>query len=242
MPVTLLITRPAEAAARFAAPYGDLPGLSVVCAPVVGLRDVPAPLDPGDFDTVILSSRAAVQRAVAILQGRRYSAYCVGAETAKAARDAGFALRAQAPTAQALTEQIQSQKPTGKLMHLRGRHSTGSMAKTLSSAGIACAETVIYEQFSRELSLNARELLQSPGFVIAPVFSRFGARALSEQLHDIAVHIAVVAISAPVANAWRGPDPILRKLAETPDGAAMHTAVRRALVAVQRLEAGQGKS
>ncbi|KAJ57206.1 hypothetical protein ACMU_01555 [Actibacterium mucosum KCTC 23349] len=242
MTITLLITRPADGARRFAAGFADMGGVQVIVSPVVGIRSISAAAHLPADGLLILASRAAVQRAQEVFVGRRNSAYCIGAETARFATRSGIEVLGTAPTAAHLVAKMRNHPPGKPLLHLRGQHSTGAIAKHLSAAGIACDETVVYAQIPRELSLKAHEILQKPFPVIMPLFSRFAARSLGDQLPAMPIAPALVAISQGVADAWSGPSPRLTLIAESPDGAAMHRGVADAIVAVQRLEAGPGKS
>ena len=153
-PITVLLTRPADQSARFAqeftARFGT--GFDVICDPILKILPKNASLDLQSVGGVILTSRHAVGILGAAGGDGRKPAYCVGNKTAQAARDLGHPVALVAPDAAHLVAAILADPPGGRLIHLRGAHSRGEIAATLTAAGQPCDEQVLYDQVAQDLS------------------------------------------------------------------------------------------
>lgn len=208
----VLLTRPAEGNARFAALL-DGPVLS---APLAEPRFLAPPLPRAE--AVIFTSATAVQALGGAVPAPR--AWCVGDRTAAVARAAGFAARSAAGDAEALIKAILAAKETGPLLHPRGRASRGDVAGRLSAAGIPTTEAVVYEMEDRPLSAAARSLLL--GAVIVPLFSPASARRFLRAAPDAR---PVFACLSPAVSREL-PAGAVRHIAARPDATSMAELVR----------------
>lgn len=201
---TILLTRPRPQADRFAARCrARFTGADIVIAPLI--RIVHRPLDaiPEGVCGLIFTSEAGVQALAAQCDRRDLPAWCVGEQTATAARDAGFAPQAAGGTARSLMDMIIDAAPPGPMLHLRGVHAACALAPALSRRGVPTEEAVIYDQIAQALPSQARDVLQAArALVVAPVFSPRSARLLAQAAADARAELRPVAISANTAQAW----------------------------------------
>lgn len=203
---TLLLTRPAPAARRFAAAVAHL-GLPMVIAPV--MRIVPVAHDRARLRAargLVLTSVHAVPAAG---PGAGRPAICVGPATAQAARAAGFDVT-QGPGDAARMLPLLAGLGPGWL-HPHGAH----VARDLPVPGI-----VVYDQVAQPLSDAARAVLAGVAPVMLPLFSPRSARLLAAQMGAVAAPLWLVAISAAARAAWSGPAQRLA-IAPTPDAKGM---------------------
>lgn len=196
-PLTLVLTRPDRQSRRFAAELGlDLP---VEIAPVmeIVLSDA-GPL--GDARGVIFTSENGVRAAVA--SGLRAGeAHCVGANTARAAREAGFKVRQTGRTADELVAALlAAEDVTGPLLHLSGEHTRGEVAERLSAAGLPTEARVVYRQDERALPQALVARLRDGAPVLLPLFSPRSAALVSAQVGR-APGAAVICLSDAVRAA-----------------------------------------
>ncbi|MGB0507825.1 MAG: uroporphyrinogen-III synthase [Pikeienuella sp.] len=82
----VLLTRPRAQSEAFARELAE-DGIETLIWPVIEIVDVPYDPPPGDVQAVAFTSATAVRRLSTVLDT---PAFCVGAATAKAARDVGF--------------------------------------------------------------------------------------------------------------------------------------------------------
>ena len=205
-----------------------------VLAPLARIVPVaPPPLAEGA--ELILTSRNAVRalEASGALRGvAGRGTWCVGAATARAAREAGLAPVAGDPpgTADALVAWIASRRPAAPLVHLRGEPARGEVAARLRDAGFDASEAVIYRQEAVAPGPEMRAALagEAGRAVIAPVFSPRGADLLSRAAGGVGAAgapLRVVALSQTVAAALRLPGAAVEVCAR-PDADAMIAALR----------------
>lgn len=197
-----LVLRPepgASATCRRAAAIGCPP----VSAPLFALRPVAWEMPGGDHDAVMVTSASAL-----LLGGAKLGTlldrplYAVGAATAAAARDAGFAdVRAGSDDAAALVA-MAAADGVRRLLHLaaRERRAVGHPAVAITAVTVyaAEAETMLSPAAHAALAGQAVALLHSPR-----------AAALFADLADAAgiarAHVRIAAISAAaLAAAGRG--------------------------------------
>lgn len=232
LPPPLLLTRPAEASARFAALWRARmgPEAPVVVAPVTEIAILPAP-DPAPGTVLVFTSENAV-RAVAPVAGQdgrqdghRARAWCVGARTAEAALQAGFAARDGGGTADDLVAAILASGDPGPFLHARGRQARGDVAARLAGAGLSATEAVVYDQRPLPLSDEALALLAGNGPVLVPLFSAASAVRLAAAMagHGVRARLRIAAMAPAVA--WTGPAPERLALAARPEAAAMLAAL-----------------
>lgn len=200
----LLLTRPAEQSARFAAAFGDRfgPGWKIVISPLTELVVLHADLNLGGISTLIFTSETAVTVFSRQSQNRSLPCWCVGARTADAARRAGFDdVRHGTGNATDLARAMIEGGVQGPCLHPRGVHAAWDMKNFLDSAGIETHEVVLYDQPSCPLTLRARGLLSTPDPVIVPLFSPRAASLAAAEMLGRRCPLWLAALSPAVADA-----------------------------------------
>lgn len=239
-PPTVLISRPEDAARRFAAALRDAGATApVLIAPV--LEIVPktdalqgAAVDPGAARGVIFTSVHAVSAFVAQSDARP-QAWCVGNATAAVARAAGFHTHSAAGHVDDLFRLIVGAGTSGPFLHPRGTTTRGALAERLSAAGLPTTEVEIYDQIARDIGPEARALLHGHAPLILPLFSPRSARLVAEAAQAGTAPLHLVAISRAAAEGWAAATPDKAKtliIAAQPDAQAMREAVLMAIKAV----------
>jgi uroporphyrinogen-III synthase len=227
---TLLVTRPAAASRRFLGQLrASLPGIRSLTSPLVAIHPVAADLTGPRPDAVILTSEQGARAAAGAGLPRGLVAYCVGAQTARAAAQAGFAAEQAGPDADSLAAHLLGRLAPGQVLwHLRGAEVRGEVAARLRAAGHRVNDPVVYRQDAQPLTRAALRLLSGRGPVVAPVFSPRTGAILAAQgpfaapLHLVAFSPAVAEALAPLARASL-------VISERPDAAAMVSATVRAV-------------
>ena len=207
-PLTVLITRPQVQAEAFAAALeAAAPGCwRPLVAPLIRIVAHGSPPSLEGLAAVIFTSANGVAFAPS---APGLPAFCVGARTTEAARAAGFAARAMGPDAATLTARLIAERPVaGRWLHLRGRHTRGNVAETLSAAGLDVGEAVVYDQQPCDLDEDLRAALTGGGIGALTLFSPRTAALLRARLGEstIAPGCTVVCLSPAVAEAL-GPVP-----------------------------------
>ncbi len=224
----ILLTRPAEQAARFQqALQGRVPDVAVVVSPLLAPVLTTPTLPNRDWGAIIFTSQTAVSAARTIqAQGQALprQAFCVGDQTARMASDAGFVTVTASGDANALFELVRVSAPMGPLLHLCGRDRAGDVARRLSQAGRETVSVIAYSQEEQPLTDDAAALLHGGARVVAPVFSPRSAAILARECARIGrtAPLTVVAISA---EAGRGIAPDQLIIAARPDVPAMLDAI-----------------
>ncbi len=220
---TLLLTRPAAASARFAERFAARfgPDWPVVTSPltVLRFRDVPPPLD--GVRTLVFTSEAGVEAFARLTVRRDFAAWCVGPRTAEQARAVGFAVREGPGDAGALIRAMVAARPAAPCLHVRGLHVAGDIADALNSVGIETLSAVLYDQAEEPMNTAASALLSGSRPVLLPLFSPRSARLLRVALPAAPAPLAVVAMSAAVADAVHGMGPEHLRVAARPDAGGM---------------------
>jgi uroporphyrinogen-III synthase len=148
MSMRLLVTRPEPDAERTAALLRQK-GHDAIVAPVLRVETVPAEFGAGPFAGVIMTSANAAR---AIAQHPRRDellalpVFAVGARTAEAARQAGFATVASAGGSWAKLVRLIASRLQGRrarLLYLAGEDRSGDVAGALGDHGLA-VETVVF--------------------------------------------------------------------------------------------------
>lgn len=213
----VLLTRPIADSDRFADALRVAGVAEVVIAPLMRIEF--AGTVPVGIEGLILTSANAVAAYVEAGGQAGLPAWVVGPRTAALARNAGLEVRAVASRAEALIDLIPDDAPP--LWHLSGDVVRGDIVGALRARGQDADRRSLYRQVPCPLSPDARAILRA-GPVVAPVFSPRSAVLLSEACADLTCDLRLVALSAAVAEAC----PLRpRRIAETPDGAAMLKAV-----------------
>lgn len=242
---TIVVTRPQDAAHRFARALQDA-GLRapVVIAPVLRIAHLPGALKGAGFEGeavrgVIFTSAHAIAAFVRQSEARP-QAWCVGHATAAAARAAGFHAHSAAGHVDDLFRLMVGAGISGPFVHARGRIAHGALAQRLDVAGLPTTEVVIYDQIACDPGPEVAALLQGRAPVVLPLFSPRSARLVAKAAAGVSAPLHLVALSRAVADAWatelragreaKGdaapPDPVRSlHIAARPDAGAMCAAV-----------------
>lgn len=216
----LVLTRP-EAQSRALA--AELDGLAeVIVAPIMEIVCAQVAPDPARFAGVILTSANAVRCGPALTG---VVAHCVGESTADAARQVGATVLTVARDADDLVARIAG---PGPLLHLRGEHARGAVARRLTEAGIRTAEAVVYAQKALALTDAARRAIEGEAPAVLPLFSPRSARLVGATVRP-GPGLQVIAMSQAVARAWHEATGGGAELSAAPTGAAMSERIVAAL-------------
>lgn len=229
----LLLTRPAEAAERFASqlPPDVLARVDLLVSPLIRIEPLVQSLDFGPARGLIFTSANAVRVVAGVTDDRRLPCFCVGDTTAATARAAGWDALALGATADELVAALLRDRPEGPLLHLSGEHTRGDIARRLGDT----TETAVYAQLLQPLNAAARQALDGAMPVIAPLFSPRTARHFAEQAAGRAP-IHAIALSKSVAEPLK-PKGFSRVVtALRPDAGAMVKAVVTCIEGISRVE------
>jgi uroporphyrinogen-III synthase len=149
-----------------------------------------------------------------------------------------MAARSSQGDAEALIALVSAEESRGILLHVRGAHARGDVARRLSDAGHPTREVVLYDQVALPLTDAAEDLLQRETPVIVPLFSPRGA-AQFVAVHRGVAPLFVGAMSEAVAEAAAPLKARQTAVAGHPDAGAMLDLVAGLLDAACRLEAAQ---
>lgn len=155
-------------------------------------------------------------------------AYCVGDQTARAARRAGFVTQSAAGDAEALIRMILQTFPNQPLLHMCGTDTRGDVAEKLKKAGIETHTLIVYRQDPAPLTKAAKHILEGIRPVIVPLFSPRTAQIFAAQAEPIATApLYVVGLSAAVMDAVGALPCVGFETATDPNAEAMIAAVGR---------------
>jgi uroporphyrinogen-III synthase len=219
----LLLTRPRAQSKSFLRACEDAAGrrIDAVVAPILQIVPLGAKVNLTGLGGVIFTSANAVAAIGDTPRAAGLRAWCVGEQTARAAKAAGFDAVAADGDAEALVSLILRNQPPGPLLHLCGVHQASDIAGQLAEAGVPTRTQAVYDQVARPLPAEALGLLEGAGRpVILPLFSPRSARLIRDAVPRIGEAVIPLAISDNVARAWGG-DPERLSVARSPDAGAM---------------------
>jgi uroporphyrinogen-III synthase len=218
----ILLTRPADQGARFAAALRvRFPAADVLESPFLSIGYVAPDLPAGDFAAVIFTSENAVAAALPLRDRLPRAAYAVGDRTAAAARAAGFAATSAQGDADALVALLAAADP-GPLLHLHGQETRGDVVPRLRAAGIAAQGVTVYAQRPQPLSAAATRWLDDAQPVVVPLFSPRTATLFSAAARGCRAPLWLVSMSAAV-DAAADLTAARRNIAARPDAAHVMT-------------------
>ena len=204
----LLVTRPREAGARFCEACAPrLAPIEPILAPVLEIVPRTAPIDLAGVRGLIFTSENGVRAFVAAHARRDLPAWCVGAQTAAAARAAGIAAHEAGGDAASLLRLLRAERPAGPLLHLRGAHAAADLAEPLCAGGIPTRAAILYDQEERPLGPQAQAALAGARPVLLPLFSPRSAALLAGAAQSACAPLHPVAISAAAARQWQARRP-----------------------------------
>lgn len=216
----LLLTRPDAQSQRFAGEVAARFGaIDVVISPLLVPRFLPA-TPPRGVDGFIFTSETGVAAALAAgVRAQGEPAYCVGARTAAAARQAGFDARDAQGDWQDLAALITRQGAPKSLAFLCAREAATHLQTVLTVAGHTIARIEVYTQETLPLNPQAQALLAGARPVILPLFSPRSAQVFCAQARPSAP-VYLLGLSAAVTDAFTLP--FARKaVAHRPNSAAL---------------------
>lgn len=227
----ILLTRPENASRRFAAQLRETLGsVEVVISPLLEIRPLVQAVDLSGVSALVFTSAHAVP-----FGARGMRCYCVGDATARAAKAAGMQAISAGSDSAGLTRRILADGETGPLLHIRGVHTRGQVAQTLSDAGCQTSEIVAYDQAALPLSDTAKALFVGDSPVIVPVFSPRSAEILSKA-GLAGPNVWCAALSEPVAEKIENIPSERIRISASPNAAAMTETVQGLMAAAGRLE------
>jgi uroporphyrinogen-III synthase len=184
-------------------------------------------LPTAEYRAVIFTSETGVM-ASGMIDHLPKLAFCVGDQTARAARRAGFVTQSAAGDADALVRLILQAAPRYPLLHVCGLDTRGDVADRLTSAGIETHIAIAYRQNAIPLTPAACRLLSGKNAIIAPLFSPRTAQIFAASAEPIArAPVCIAAFSVAVAQALGGLKIAGLEIAAQPTADGMIAAVRR---------------
>lgn len=216
---SLLLTRPSEASARFAAAFAARfgAGWPIVYAPLMQTRWLEPAVDLNSFGEVIFTSETAVRAFCKFAQPRGQRAWCVGERTAQVARDAGFSATAGQSGALVLAEMILRDGGGRTMLWPRGVHVAKDLAELLKTGGIDTVSAVIYQQDERPLTQDALSLLSSEQPILLPLFSPRSAKLFAAAAAAVSAPLYIACMSISVAEAAKAIPHRMCRIAAQPD-------------------------
>ena len=227
---SLLLTRPEAQSQRFAAEVQKRFGsMAVVISPLMAPSFLLPDLQGRRYSGLVLTSETGVEaarRISAMGQSLPELAYCVGDQTALAARQAGFDARSSRGNSADLTTLILREKPPGPLLHIRGADVRGDIAETVTKGGIETQSVIGYTQEPHPLSEQALGLLGQNTPVIVPIFSPRSGQLLVDAVQGgCESPLWIAAISPAAADIVAQLAPVRLVVATAPDANSMLQAV-----------------
>jgi uroporphyrinogen-III synthase len=151
----VLITRAEPGAAKTAARLEALGHMPCV-APVLRVENVAAQIEAANVAALALTSANGARAAGALTALADIPAFCVGAETFRAAQSAGLNAVAHAEgNVAALAALIKNRTPKicGRILHLSAADQAGDLTGALRTAGLNAERVVIYRAVAAEKPL-----------------------------------------------------------------------------------------
>jgi uroporphyrinogen-III synthase len=227
-PLHLLLTRPRPQALRFARQLRASleQSFHITYAPLIQPVFLQPALPNIRFHAVIFTSETGVASA-ASYAGLPKLAYCVGDQTAIAARRLGFVTQSAAGDAKALLRMISQTCPNQPLLHICGADTRGDVAETLNKARIKTHILTTYRQDPAPLTKDAIRILAGKAPVIVPLFSPRTAMIFAAQASAATTApLYITAFSPAVAEGLRNLAVAGLLTASTPTADAMIAAIR----------------
>jgi uroporphyrinogen-III synthase len=179
----VIVTRPSPDAEAFAAEVLKI-GAEPILSPVMVIRQRPHAVDLAGVAGLAFTSANGVRAFSMLTTERRLPVFAVGAATADAAAEAGFANIVTAKgDVMSLSRLIAQAKPSGAVLHLAGSDRAGDLVTMLADYGVAARRAVIYdaEKYDRLSTAAAAALRQKEHQAAVALFSPRSARLFIEQ-------------------------------------------------------------
>jgi uroporphyrinogen-III synthase len=178
---TYLLTRPAQASARFAR---DLVG-RVVISPLMEPEFLSPEIPKLAFSAVVFTSETGVKAAQTMGVKLPSRAYCVGKRTSAAALALGCEAVSADGDVEALADVVMAGESKGPILIFRPETVAGNLQKRLQDAGLEVNAVVAYRQRSLPLTLEAMQLLTADKPVFLPLFSPRSAKLFCGEFRRI---------------------------------------------------------
>jgi uroporphyrinogen-III synthase len=180
----ILVTRPKEDADRTAVKLRAR-GHTVLVAPLIEIRFADGPeISLDGVQAILATSSNGVQALARRTRRRDVPLFAVGAQTARAARDTGFAaVKSANGDARALVAAaVDWAKPdAGALLHAAGAETRGQLAGTLRAHGFEVRTSVVYDAIAVSgFPTEALTALKSGELDVVLLFSPRSARIFCE--------------------------------------------------------------
>jgi uroporphyrinogen-III synthase len=223
----LLLTRPQDRSDHFAAQLAaDVRDAVRICvSPLLEIVPTGACVDLSAAAGVIFTSVQGVNLAPS---PTAMPAFCVGRETAKMAKRAGWDVQITAQDAAHLVSALKDVGTRGPLTHLAGRNRRGDIAEHLARADVIVHVVTLYDQVLRPLSDEAQMVLKGEAPVILPLFSPRTAVQFVAQAESLA-KVHAIAISDSVGNVVRDLPIAELHIVNAPNGREMRLGVEMLL-------------
>lgn len=235
--IPLLMTRPESGSERFIQSLSPEIRASVhpIYSPLIKIVPTATEINLDSFKGLIFTSSNGVSIAARSIRSRNIPAFCVGQATTATAERAGWTAQMVGDRAETLIANLLRERPESPILHLRGEHSRGDVAGTLTQLGIRVEEQIIYEQLLLPLTDEATQALEGKGPVIVPMFSPRTARQFADLFKGTA-SIWVAALSEAVAKPLDSLGIERLKVAKNPEAQAMKQVVEKLVERARRVE------
>lgn len=227
----ILITR-TEPGASKTANLATQRGYFPVVSPLAHVEMLPADVSLDAIDAVALTSPNGARAFARLTPDRRLPVLAVGAATAEAAREVGFADVTDADSDAAGLAQLISDRmmPGTRLLHARGEIAARDLSGLLAGHGILVLPLIVYRTHPVSSFTEAARAALQQGPVIAAVHSPGGASRLVaalEALGGLPAGLFAAAISPAAAEPLRTAGISRIEVASAPNDAALLDAADR---------------
>lgn len=141
-------------------------------------------------------------------------------------------------TAEELVAYLLKQRPESPLLHLRGEHTRGNVARRLTESGLTVRDQIVYQQRLLPLTSEAAAAASGDRPVLAPLFSPRTARQFAEIWTGTAP-LWLISISEATAEPLYSLDYERLKIAKEPTPKKMRKAVKKLVKHAMRVERGE---
>lgn len=206
---TILLTRPYQESQALAKKLTKI-GYHCLIYPLLTIQ--PCPLERKDFDAYIITSRQALHALKALQLPTHMPLFCIGAETAKEARKAGFQTYYTGKTVSDMLSFFAPPNSTYlpyNFLYARSDTISHDLATSLRKIGYTITEQIAYETVAtKTLSPEIMERLQQDAFAYITFFSKRTAQIFLNLLKDNQIPLSfpkteLIAFSRPIAHVLR---------------------------------------
>ena len=184
----VLVTRPAESAARFAVAVADL-GYSPIVSPLTEHRATGNSIPPGPFSALIVTSQAVLRYVAPDARLASLAVFTVGEKTAQACRETGFShavCLGETVPALVKTLAVRDDMPgTAPLLYVSAARVSHDLAALLAPLGLKVVRVPLYAARDRALSQDAIHHLCGGSIAWITLFSRHTAAALASEIERL---------------------------------------------------------